>query len=69
MGQPKGRAGRGKQAGQRKAKRARKREAAQKKALGIPRDEIVPHIIGRGRWMGMRDHAPELNGPVKVRKG
>ena len=44
-----------------------RREAA-KKALGISKEEILPHIIGRGRWRGMRDYAPEENGPVIVRK-
>ena len=68
MGQPKTRSARGKGQGLKKAKRARKRAAATKKALGIRQDEIVPHIVGRGRWLGMRDYAPQENGPVIVRK-
>lgn len=45
-----------------------KREAKLKKALGIHQSELVPHLVGRRRWAGMRDYAPELNGPVRVRK-
>lgn len=26
------------------------------------------HIVGRRTWKGMRDSAPEENGPVRVRK-
>ena len=39
-----------------------------KAAMGIPQRGIMPSFVGRGRWLGMRDYAPELNGPVKVRK-
>ena len=49
-------------------KAARKREANFKKALGIHSTDIVPHVVGRRDWLGMRDHAPEENGPVRVRK-
>jgi hypothetical protein len=44
------------------------RRKALKKALGIRYDEILGHIVGRRRWLGMRDYAPEENGPVRVRK-
>lgn len=45
-----------------------RRKKALKKALGIPKSDILPHVVGRGRWLGMRDYAPEENGPVRVRK-
>ena len=72
MGQPKKNT-RGKVKGPRKPLRARRgakkqRETKLKKALGIPGTEILPHMVGRGRWQGMRDYAPEENGPVRVRK-
>lgn len=72
MGQPKQRSGRGGVRAGRKAKRARRgakqRTKNLKRALGIPKHEILPHVVGRRDWRGMRDHAPELNGPVRVRK-
>lgn len=49
-------------------KRAALREKNFKKALGIPKHDILPHVVGRGPWRGMRDYAPEENGPVRVRK-
>jgi len=70
MGKPKGRVQRGKQKGWRRTKRERKgdRELSMKKALGIPKHEVLPHLVGRRAWRGMRDYAPHENGPVRVRK-
>ena len=75
MGKPKGRVRRGRQSPPRVPKRTRlgaKRrvlvENRRKKALGIRPDDILPHIVGRRRWHGMRDYAPQENGPVRIRK-
>ncbi len=49
-------------------KAAKRREANFKKALGIQATDIVPHVVGRRPWLGFRDHAPEENGPLRVRR-
>ena len=46
----------------------RLKEKRARQTLGIHKNEILPHMVGRGHWRGMRDHAPEENGPVRVRK-
>lgn len=73
MGMAKKKRGRSRSAGQ-KGKRARRGalEAANDRALrrnmGIHPTDVMPHIVGRREWRGMRDYAPQENGPVMVRK-
>ena len=75
MGRPKGKVRRGRPkaaALPRRVREARKRQELRethfKEALGLSRSDILPHIVGRREWRGLRDNAPEENGPVKVRK-
>ena len=76
MGKPKRDVRRGKGRGWgRRPKRVRKAEHVTelvkmriKRAHGFAPTDPMPHVVGRGRWVGMRDSAPELNGPVRVRK-
>ena len=71
MGQPKRKVRRGRLRGTVKPRRARQRKAADERAMrknmGIHPTDVLPHLIGRRRWAGMRDYAPEENGPVRVR--
>lgn len=78
MGRPKGKRGKRYNALPRRAKRARRglklngKDSPEMKAMlrktGLHHGDVLPHFVGRGRWRGMRDNAPEENGPVKVRK-
>jgi len=44
------------------------RETHFKEALSLAKSDILPHVIGRREWRGMRDNAPEENGPVKIKR-
>ena len=40
-----------------------------RKKWGLEKGDPLPTSTGRvSPWLGMRDHAPEENGPVRVRK-
>jgi len=75
MGQPKSRVKRGRPKAATlpmRVRLARRRKALRethfKEALSLAKSDILPHVIGRREWRGMRDNAPEENGPVKIKR-